>query len=631
MAWINDSLTKVFAAVASPFGRYRQQGYGGYGAFTHQLALAAYASSGLLRKVINIPASDRVREWRDWQADGDDVGLIEDEERRLGLKAKVREAEVLRGIGGGALILVTAGDHAEPLNPATLAKGGLIAVNVVSRWQIRGDGWIKDLSSPQYGQPARFLIDSDGKQTVIHPSRVVCFRGPSLPAGSILSDEEAFWGDSRLAAGLNEVQNSDNAQAWIAALIKKAKLTRIGIANLSERVATADGLAKVTARVGLIAEGENSLNATVYDKGDGNTPAEEVNDYQMVWNGIPAMLDAFLQSVATVYDIPFTRLTGRSPAGMNATGAYDDQNWAKTVSAGQQLETRPCLEQIDPVLLASAGIANQAKVSWKWAPLWAPTEKENADTFYVFTQAVEKLQGTGTVPEQALAKGVQNTLSDREDWLVGIDAALSEIPEDERFGIEPSPDGTDPSALTNGEEVIQSTAQSGGADGSQTARRAANDAKPIPLYVQRKLLNADELIAWAKKQGFTSTLPASDMHVTVLYSRTAVDPIKMGTTWSDDRKGNLTIKPGGPRAVEKLGDAAVVLLFASDDLSWRHRGMVEAGASHDYDEYQPHVTLTYDAGDVDLDTIKPFVGELRFGPELFEPLNLDWKAGVTEE
>lgn len=100
MAWINDSLTKVFAAVASPFGRYRQQGYGGYGAFTHQLALAAYASSGLLRKVINILASDRVREWRDWQADGDDVGLIEDEERRLGLKAKVREAEVLRGIGG---------------------------------------------------------------------------------------------------------------------------------------------------------------------------------------------------------------------------------------------------------------------------------------------------------------------------------------------------------------------------------------------------------------------------------------------------------------------------------------------------------------------------------------------------
>jgi hypothetical protein len=76
---------------------------------------------------------------------------------------------------------------------------------------------------------------------------------------------------------------------------------------------------------------------------------------------------------------------------------------------------------------------------------------------------------------------------------------------------------------------------------------------------------------------------------------------------------------------------AVVLLFASDALSWRHQGMVEAGASHDYDEYQPHVTLTYDAGDVDLDTIKPFTGELRFGPELFEPLDLDWKSKVTEE
>ena len=149
--------------------------------------------------------------------------------------------------------------------------------------------------------------------------------------------------------------------------------------------------------------------------------------------------------------------------------------------------------------------------------------------------------------------------------------------------------------------------------------------------MQRKLLNGGDLARWAKDQGFKTTLDPSDMHVTVLYSRNPVDPIKMGTGWGGDEKGNLTVKPGGPRAVEKLGMDAVVLLFASDDLSWRHRQMVEAGASHDYDEYQPHVTLTYDAGDVDLEAIKPFTGELRFGPEIFEPLDLDWKSKITEE
>lgn len=619
MAWITDSLRSAIAAVASPLSRFGQRPtYGAYGAFNFQLAISAYQSSGLLRKVIGIPAQDRVREWRDWQADGDLVGKIEAEEKRLGLVAKVRQAEVLRGIGGGALILITAGDHAQPLDPETVRAGGLVAVNVVSRWQIRGDAWIKDIADPRFGEPDRFMMDVGGREAPIHPSRVVCFRGPALPVGAMLTDEEAFWGDSRLVAGLREIQNSDNAQAWFAELVKKAKLTRVGIAKLSDRVSTADGLAKVTARVGLMAEGENSLNATVFDAGDGQTPAEQITDFTMTWTGIPAMMDAFLQNVATVYDIPFTRLTGRSPAGMNATGAYDDQNWSKTVAAGQQLETRPCLEQMDPILLRSAGITDPSKVTWKWAPLWAPTEKEDADTFYVFTQALEKLQNSGTVPEQALVKAVQNTLSDRESWLVGIDAALSEIPESIRFGLDPEDDGSDPSAIQSegGDPVSQATA---GGDGSAPARRAANDAKPRSLYVSRKVKNVGDLKAWAKSQGLPDL--QDDLHVTIAYSTTPVDWIKMGASWADySGKGNgdILITAGGPRVVEPLGDRTAVLMFASSDLGWRNREMREAGASWDFPDYQPHISLTGDP--VDLTSVEPYRGPIELGPEIFEEI-----------
>jgi hypothetical protein len=144
-------------------------------------------------------------------------------------------------------------------------------------------------------------------------------------------------------------------------------------------------------------------------------------------------------------------------------------------------------------------------------------------------------------------------------------------------------------------------------------------------------LNAADVIAWAKDQGFTSTLAPDDMHVTVLYSRTAVDPMKMGETWSGDDKGNITVKPGGPRAVERLGENAVVLLFSSYDLTSRHADMVRAGGSHDYGEYQPHVTLSYGVpADVDVTAIKPYIGKLVFGPEIFEALDLDWKSKITE-
>lgn len=134
-----------------------------------------------------------------------------------------------------------------------------------------------------------------------------------------------------------------------------------------------------------------------------------------------------------------------------------------------------------------------------------------------------------------------------------------------------------------------------------------------PLYVRRDLINKKEFFAWAKSQGFTNVV--DDPHVTVLYSRTPVDWIAMG----EDYSARIEISPGGPRVVEPLGDkGAIVLHFASTDLRWRHERMVEAGASHDYDEYQCHVTISYAPGDVDLESVEPYRGELIFGPEIFE-------------
>lgn len=144
---------------------------------------------------------------------------------------------------------------------------------------------------------------------------------------------------------------------------------------------------------------------------------------------------------------------------------------------------------------------------------------------------------------------------------------------------------------------------------------AATD--PQPLYVSRKLLNAREFLAWAERQGFKTTLDADDLHVTVLYSRTPVNWFKMGSDFRD----KVTVEAGGPRKVDQLRDeGAVVLHFGSSDLEWRHEEMVRRGASHDYDEYLCHVTISYDAGDVDLGKVEPYTGKLVFGPEIFEPI-----------
>ena len=139
-----------------------------------------------------------------------------------------------------------------------------------------------------------------------------------------------------------------------------------------------------------------------------------------------------------------------------------------------------------------------------------------------------------------------------------------------------------------------------------------------PLYASRPVLNADAIIAWAKSQGFKSTLPAADMHVTVAYSKAPLDGAKVGNA----KPGVVLL--GGKRSVEALGDeGAVVLKLSSKDLHARWQQYRDAGASWDYEGYQPHITITYDGKGVDLSKVEPYRGAIKLGAEKQEPLNVD--------
>lgn len=590
-------------------------------AMAPNMIAAAYDGSGMMAKVIDIPALDKVRAWRNWQATAEQITAIEKEEKRLRLRQKVRQAEIYRGLGGAALILGLPGDPASPA-PAKIGKGDLAYIHVVSRAQLAIGEIIDDYEDPDYGKPAFYGYSSTKGQQTLHPSRVIAFPGDPVANITGVSAEDLFWGKSRVERVLEAVQNSDSANGAFASLVTKVRNTVIKIPGLTDIVSTAEGEAALSKRLQAMVLGESLYNATLVSAGSGaDDPGEDVDFRQVNWAGIPDVMTAFAQFIAAVSDIPITRLLGRSPAGMNATGEHDTANWNKMISAGQELDLGPCMDDLDRYLIPSAlGSADDA-IYYEWAPLDVPTEKELADTFKTFMEAADKLQMTGAVPEPAFAEALQNAVIER-GYLPGLEGALEKVPEAERFGGKPEPE---PNPMGGGDDPDPSALQANNQDAWIT------DASPRPLYVSRKLLNAADLVAWAKSNGFTTALPASDMHVTVLYSRTAVDPMKLGRDWREDEQGQIIVRPGGPRAIERLGENAVVLSFACPDLVWRHNEMVEAGGSHDYPEYQPHVTLTYEAPDsLDLDAVEPFGGKLIFGPERFEPLDLDWKEKVKE-
>lgn len=175
--------------------------------------------------------------------------------------------------------------------------------------------------------------------------------------------------------------------------------------------------------------------------------------------------------------------------------------------------------------------------------------------------------------------------------------------------------------------VDQDIDETDGAAVTMFNRLRAN-ARARPMYVRRNVKNANEIRKWAKAAGFQKLVPAGDMHVTIAYSTKPVDWIAVGESYQDE----ILIGEGGPRVVEPLGDdGAIVLMFASSDLCWRHRDIIEAGASWKWSGYQPHVTLTYDGTGAPAPAdIEPYRGPIILGPEIFEEPVSDWGDDLKE-
>jgi len=251
-------------------------------------------------------------------------------------------------------------------------------------------------------------------------------------------------------------------------------------------------------------------------------------------------------------------------------------------------------------LCRSARCGRDKKIHYVWNPLWQPTATQQSENSKRAAETVKILKESGLFPDEALSKAATTMLVE-QSVLPGLESAIAE------YGSQ-LPDEEDPDIDEEGNKLPSRTASLG-------------DAAPRPLYVQRKVTNGADILAWAKAQGFESTVPADDLHVTIAYSRQALDWMKVGGDWGSRQDGGLTVAPGGARLVEPLGgEGAVVLLFNSSELTWRHMQIREAGASWDYEEYQPHVTITYAAADIDLSKVEPYCGKIELGPEIFADL-----------
>lgn len=120
------------------------------------------------------------------------------------------------------------------------------------------------------------------------------------------------------------------------------------------------------------------------------------------------------------------------------------------------------------------------------------------------------------------------------------------------------------------------------------------------IYVAVKF--SDQTVLDLKKYQEENEIPnpldQDEFHCTIISSRFPIE-------WEPDEDLNVKVKP---KKIEvwntRSGNNCLVLTIKSDYLDDQFDKAMELGATHDFDGFNPHVTLSYDVGDFDASELK---------------------------
>lgn len=155
-----------------------------------------------------------------------------------------------------------------------------------------------------------------------------------------------------------------------------------------------------------------------------------------------------------------------------------------------------------------------------------------------------------------------------------------------------------------------------------------NEIKKIPkgtyAAVDFDKSTTDAVIEYIKEHKIPNGLRAGKMHTTLLYSRKYLpDYVPAGKIKKPyvGRFSGFEIFKSSSDDDDKSTNC-LVLRFICESLSKRHKDLMkEHGATYDYDEYKPHITLSYDVGELDPDQLPSFVQDIIITKEYGEELN----------
>ena len=365
-----------------------------------ELLTAAYRESWLAKRIIDMPSDDMTRAWYTLSANLPEADLrrLKLLEARHSVKQELTAAlRWARLYGGSLALMVIRGEEDRldrPMDPDFLLPDCFQGLLVLDRAQGIEPSLerVTDLEDPDFGLPMYYTVHLQteaGAAVRLHHSRVLRFVGRELPA--LEAERENGWGASELEHIWDELMKRSATSANIAQLVFQANLTTLKMSDFGELLAvgTEGQRRQVLEAVAQENRLRTSFGLQILSAGD----TLETHSYS--FSGLSEIYEAFMMDMAGAAEIPATKLFGRSPQGLNATGESDLRNYYEMIAQLQERSLRPALEKLLPVMAISCWGEVPPDLEIVFAPLMTTSPNDRAELMGKWTEALVKAVDSG--------------------------------------------------------------------------------------------------------------------------------------------------------------------------------------------------------------------------------------------
>ena len=358
----------------------------------YELLTSLYRDNWIVQNIVATIPDDVVRKWYELKTSiaPEYLDRFKRMERKTNLRKRVTQGFYWGRLYGGAagIILIKGQDDlSQPLDLDAVMPDSFLGLQVLDRWTgiYPGGELVKDPEDADFGLPEYYTIRDEARGQMVaqvHHSRVIRFTGRELPWLEQVTEQ--YWGESEIEAIYGEIVKRDNVAANIAGLTFRANLDYMESEGLDQLLGT--GNAEMQRRFWNTMQAqsimESNFGMRILQKGD------VIHNRQYSFSGLPDVYDRVMMDVAGAARTPVTKLFGRSPAGMNATGEADMNNYYDYIDTIREGQFREIIERLLPVMALSAWGVIPDDLEITFPPMKTADAKELADIAQAKTGAV---------------------------------------------------------------------------------------------------------------------------------------------------------------------------------------------------------------------------------------------------